>query len=109
MSTGHRCSAASSTKVIGSLSAATPSGSLEDRIQAVWPTTVQSIELLRGIASGLDRLHSQGIVHGDVKPANVLLSRTAQPLLADFGLARLPTDTATPGESSKPVGTPLYM
>ena len=39
------------------------------------------------LLSGVDHLHKHGIVHNDIKPANILLSRTEQPVLVDFGFA----------------------
>ncbi|KIJ23125.1 hypothetical protein M422DRAFT_196327, partial [Sphaerobolus stellatus SS14] len=43
--------------------------------------------LLRGIAAGLDYLHSKNFVHGDVKGSNIMVSKTGRPLLADAGVA----------------------
>jgi serine/threonine protein kinase/tetratricopeptide (TPR) repeat protein len=49
----------------------------------------QSVELLVGVADGLAVAHAAGIVHRDVKPDNILISKHGYATLADFGLARL--------------------
>lgn len=44
------------------------------------------------LAEALHHLHTVGLVHGDLKPANVLLTEDGRPLLADLGVARLPVE-----------------
>ncbi len=44
--------------------------------------------LFRQLAEGLEHAHGQGIVHGDIKPANILIADDGHPLLLDFNLAR---------------------
>jgi serine/threonine protein kinase len=67
------------------------------------------VRLIDRLADALDYLHQRGVVHLDVKPANVLLTRSNWPLLSDFGIARLIQDPPAIGQGRRLLGTPAYM
>ncbi len=68
----------------------------------------QAVEIARKVAQALSYAHGQGILHRDVKPANILLDPHGEPRLTDFGLA---FDMHRPGLTiaGEVFGSPQYM
>ncbi len=60
------------------------------------------------VANALAYVHGAGVIHRDVKPANVLLSAGGEAHLADFGIARL-VDSTSITVTGRPLGTPAYL
>jgi len=66
----------------------------------------EAIELIREICAGLAAVHARGVLHRDMKPANIMLNKAGHALLMDFGIAgaHAPRDASRMSE-----GTPAYM
>ena len=72
-------------------------------------TLETTLRVIFHLAQALQAAHEQGVVHRDVKPANVLIDHEGRPKLTDFGLARLATDPGGLSRSGDLLGTPRYM
>ncbi len=68
-----------------------------------------ALAMLAGVCGGLGALHAEGIVHRDVKPANILVDRDGGIHITDLGLAELRPFGAPGGQGARLAGTPTYM
>jgi serine/threonine-protein kinase len=90
-----------------------PGGSLEDRVAAGPLPLDETDRFVTHILEGLAAVHAAGVVHRDVKPANVLIDNRSSPPVArlvDFGVARiLDSDDPRLTAHNLPMGTPAFM
>lgn len=68
----------------------------------------QAVAIIEQIGSALDAVHAQGLVHRDVKPANIMIDEYGQAILLDFGIVRAAEGTRLT-TTMKTLGTPEYM
>ena len=81
---------------------------LAERMEAEPPLTLDDkLDIVAQLCSGLAYAHSQGVVHRDVKPANVFLLADGTVKLLDFGIAKLTTSTMT--RQGDVLGSASYM
>lgn len=86
--------------------------SLAERIAREGPLPIEdALRLAREVAGALAYAHSQGIVHRDVKPGNILLVDERHACVADFGLAHAVSTASSPSLTATgfTLGSPLYM
>jgi eukaryotic-like serine/threonine-protein kinase len=79
---------------------------LSDKIRNERYTCREAAELVATIAEALHHAHTQGLVHRDVKPGNILIDLAGKPFVVDFGLALREADI---GKGPRYAGTPSYM
>lgn len=83
-------------------------GSLRSRIERGNYDRKEAIRWCIGVARALNYAHKQRIVHRDMKPENILFDRYGEPIVTDFGMARVDGES-TFNDSSAQIGTRRYM
>lgn len=85
-----------------------PGGSLDKRMKEFAGQPKRVVPLLEKVVRAVAYAHEQGILHRDLKPSNILLDAEDEPLIADFGLAKL-VDASFELTANQVLGTPPYM
>jgi adenylate cyclase len=81
---------------------------LKEKIEAGEITLESSLNIIEQIASGLNAAHQKGIVHRDIKSSNIMLTKTGQVKIMDFGLAKV-RGTSQITKIGTTIGTAAYM
>jgi tetratricopeptide (TPR) repeat protein len=81
-------------------------GSLADRLAHGTPSTAEAVRWIGEIADALEYAHLNGVIHLDIKPANILIGANGRAKLADFGIAQSANKT---GQFAPSLGTLRYM
>jgi tRNA A-37 threonylcarbamoyl transferase component Bud32 len=76
--------------------------------QGQWVSLDDATRIILSVGSALKYAHERGMVHRDVKPANVMITLEGQVILTDFGIAKI-VSTSNLTASGAMVGTPSYM
>lgn len=85
-----------------------PGGTLEQKIRDGMPVE-ETLSIIKIVSKALGYAHSQGVLHRDIKPQNILFRKDGSPVLTDFGIARFVDDTMQLTAPGFTVGSPLYM
>ena len=82
-------------------------GTLQQMLRDGALSQVKSAEIACSILDALEYAHQQGVMHLDIKPGNIMIGQRGQPLLMDFGIARLMKEQSE--DSQEVIGSPQYM
>lgn len=84
-------------------------GTLAERLKAGPLPPREAVKLMAKVARAVQHAHERGVLHRDLKPGNVLLDPAGEPMLTDFGLAKLADVQSGLTLSTAHLGTPQYM
>jgi tRNA A-37 threonylcarbamoyl transferase component Bud32 len=84
-------------------------GSVQSAIAKYEKDTRAAVELLTRVSHAVHHAHQRGILHRDLKPNNILLDETGEPLITDFGLAKITHRDSENTKTGAMMGTPAYM
>ncbi len=93
----------------GTLAAKLDSGAFWERGEMLPSPLLRIAMLMAAVARAVHFAHERGVLHRDLKPANILLQPDGDPMVSDFGLAKIAqadSDYTLPGST---MGTPAYM
>ena len=83
-------------------------GSLTDLIKQKRFSLRDAALVIERLAAALDHAHSQGVIHRDIKPDNVLFDTSNNPYISDFGVAKI-TESLVSSTNQEVIGTPAYI
>lgn len=83
-------------------------GSVRDRLRRARLALAEGFLVMEGVLGALDHAHRNSVIHLDIKPENILMSRSGEVRVTDFGIARWPRRSRPAGRPTT-FGTPQYM
>jgi hypothetical protein len=84
--------------------------SLSDQLaRRRFPSAPEALEIVAQVADALGAAHALGVVHRDVKPGNIMLTRTRRVKVADFGVAKAIGEQTDLTRTGTVIGSPAYM
>jgi serine/threonine protein kinase/formylglycine-generating enzyme required for sulfatase activity len=84
-------------------------GSLKDRLSAGPMELPAALLILRQVVAAIAHAHSQGLIHRDIKPDNIMFRADGSVVLVDFGIARTMDSATKLTKTGMSIGTPHYM
>jgi len=84
-------------------------GSLQENAASLRDTPRKCVQLMAKVAHAVEYAHSRGVLHRDIKPGNILLNDRGEPLVSDFGLAKLLDENSDLTRSLTTFGTAGFI